>query len=121
MGMDFNIKPANAPAPVAEAQPVGAAARQAVATLLPAANVVTAAEASARTRRAASDACAGTTHLTVFDRDAATLVHQVVDDRSNLVLRQFPDNALLRRRAYFRAMDLLKDEGSREPAADRTA
>ncbi|MCO5131036.1 MAG: hypothetical protein M9932_10775 [Xanthobacteraceae bacterium] len=114
MGMDFNIKPANAPVAVADAQPVSAAARQAVATLLPAVAAVTAADPSARPRD-------GTSRQTVLDRDAATLVHQVVDDRSNLVVRQFPDDALLRRRAYFRAMDLLRDDRLREHAADKTA
>ncbi len=117
MGLDFNIKPANALVVVTHAQP--AAARQAVATLLPADRAVTAMDRSARARGASSDA--STSRQTVFDRDAATLVHQVIDDRSRVVVRQFPDDALLRRRAYFRAMDLLNDDPLREPVADRTA
>lgn len=114
MGMDFNIRPAHPPAVVANTQPTSAAARDAVATLLPAEEAVMAADAPARLRDS-------TSRQTVFDRAAATMVHQVVDDRSNLVVRQFPDEALLRRRAYFRAMDMLRDALARESATDRMA
>lgn len=121
MSMDFNIRSTGAPAPVVPAQPAGDAARDAVATQLPASRAVTAADASAHLRSPASGPHAGTSHQTVFDRDAATMVYQVVDNRSSLVVRQFPDDAMLRRRAYFHAIDMLKDNRLREPAADRTA
>jgi len=121
MGMDFNIKPANAPAPVLVAQPANDAARDAVTTQLPANQTVTAADIATRGRNDARNHTAGTSHQTVFDRDAASMVYQVVDNRTSIVVRQFPDEAMLRRRAYFRAMDMLKDEQLREPAADRTA
>jgi uncharacterized FlaG/YvyC family protein len=49
------------------------------------------------------------------------MVYQVVDNRTSIVVRQFPDEAMLRRRAYFRALDMLKSEQLRAPAADRTA
>jgi len=121
MGMDFNIKPANAPAPVSLAPPANDAARNGVATQLPPSQTITAADVSSRIRNDTSGANAGTSHQTVFDRDAATMVYQVVDNRTSIVVRQFPDEAMLRRRAYFRALDMLKDEQLREPAADRTA
>jgi len=121
MGMDFNIKPANAPAAVSFAQPAGDTVRDAVATQLPASQTITAADVSARVRNESSGGNAGTSHQTVFDRDAASMVYQVVDNRTSIVVRQFPDEAMLRRRAYFRAMDMLKDEQLRAPAADRTA
>lgn len=121
MGMDFNIKPAAAPASVSFVQPANDAARNAVATQLPASQTITATDVSARVRNDSSGATGGTSHQTVFDRDAASMVYQVVDNRTSIVVRQFPDEAMLRRRAYFRAMDMLKDEQLREPAADRTA
>jgi len=121
MGMDFNIKPANAPAAVSFVQPANDAARDAVTTQLPASQTITAADVSARIRNDSSGGNAGTSHQTVFDHDAASMVYQVVDNRTSIVVRQFPDEAMLRRRAYFRAMDMLKSEQLREPAADRTA
>lgn len=121
MGIDFNIKPANAPAAVSFVQPANDAARDAVTTQLPASQTITAADVSARVRNDSSGANAGTSHQTIFDRDAASMVYQVVDNRTSIVVRQFPDEAMLRRRAYFRAMDMLKSEQLREPAADRTA
>ncbi len=121
MGMDFNIKPANTPAPVLIAQPANDAVRDAVTTQLPANQTVTAADIAARVRNDARNAAAGTSHQTVFDRDAAAMVYQVVDNRTSIVVRQFPDDAMLRRRAYFRAMDMLKSSEPRDRAADRTA
>lgn len=121
MGMDFNIKPAGAPVAVSVVQPTGDAARNAVATQLPASLTITAADVTAHVRNETSGPNPGTSHQTVFDRDAASMVYQVVDNRTSIVVRQFPDEAMLRRRAYFRAMDMLKDERLREPAADRTA
>jgi uncharacterized FlaG/YvyC family protein len=48
-------------------------------------------------------------------------VYQVVDNRTSLVVRQFPEEAMLRRRAYFHALDLMKSNPVREPATDRLA
>jgi hypothetical protein len=95
MSTDFSIKPVGASA--------GQRANNAVATELPAAQSVTAVGASARPR---SDAdAADVSRQAFFDRDAGSVVYQVVDARTNLVLQQFPDQAVLRRRAYFRALD----------------
>ena len=49
----------------------------------------------------------------VIDRDAASVVYQVVDNRTSQVVRQFPEEAVLRRRAYFRALDLTKEAPTR--------
>jgi len=59
--------------------------------------------------------------LEFFDRDAAAIVYQVVDNRTSLVVRQFPEEAVLRRRAYFHALDLSKEAPTRLRATDRTA
>ena len=57
----------------------------------------------------------------IIDRDARAIVYQVVDNRTNLVVRQFPEEAVLRRRAYFHALDLSKDAPTRARATDRRA
>ena len=45
----------------------------------------------------------------VIDRDARAVVYQVIDTRTSQVVKQFPEEAVLRRRAYFHALDLTKD------------
>ena len=46
----------------------------------------------------------------VIDRAAAEVVYRVVDNRTSLVVRQFPDEARLRARAYLRAQDIAREE-----------
>jgi hypothetical protein len=36
----------------------------------------------------------------------------VVDNRTSLVVRQFPDEARLRARAYLRALDIARQDGT---------
>jgi uncharacterized FlaG/YvyC family protein len=48
-------------------------------------------------------------------------VFQVVNDRTNQVVQQFPDEAVLRRRAYFHRLDLAKGTPTRLLATDRKA
>ena len=57
----------------------------------------------------------------MIDRDARAVVYQVVDNRTSQVVKQFPEEAVLRRRAYFHALDLTKDAPQRLSATDRTA
>lgn len=121
MGMDFNVKPAGMQAAMTFGQSASGAAREAVATQLPASQTITAADASARVRNDPSGPTPGLSHQTLFDRDAAAMVYQLVDSRSGAVVRQFPDEAMLRRRAYLRAVDMLRNEELREPVADRKA
>ena len=49
------------------------------------------------------------------------VVYQVVDNRTSQVVKQFPEEAVLRRRAYFHALDLTKDAPQRLRATDRRA
>jgi hypothetical protein len=118
MSTNFSIKPVGAPAGTAAAAPASEAADSAVATDLPAARSVTVADASANVR---DDSDVYLSHQTFIDRAAGAIVYQVVDNRTNLVLQQFPDNAVLRRRAYFRALDLTRSTPTRLLATDRTA
>ena len=58
---------------------------------------------------------------TLYVHELDGLSYQVVDNRTSLVIRQFPDEAALRRRAYFRALDAAQSERTRPRITDRTA
>ena len=60
-------------------------------------------------------------HQAFFDRDAASMVFQVLNGRTDAVVDQYPDEAVLRRRAYFHALDMTKDSAPRALPTDRTA
>jgi hypothetical protein len=121
MSMDFSIKPVGAPAATPVVQPSSEAAHNAVATELPASQSVTVLDAGAGVRNDAPAASDYVSHQVVIDRAAASIVYQVVDNRTNLVVQQFPDEAVLRRRAYFRTLDLTKGEPTRRLVTDRKA
>jgi uncharacterized FlaG/YvyC family protein len=134
MSTDFNIKPVGAPVAAPIAQPVSDAAQNAVATVLPASQSVAAVDASSRTGNesdavqvsisnaaASNAAAASTSNQVVIDRDAGAVVYQVVDNRTSQVVEQFPEEAVLRRRAYFHTLDLTKDAPTRLRATDRRA
>jgi hypothetical protein len=93
-----------------------------VQTDLPSSQSVTAADASSAVR---NDPEASTivdiSHQAFFDRDAATIVYQVVNGNTGQVVEQYPDEAVLRRRAYFHALDLAKGSPPRVIPTDLTA
>jgi uncharacterized FlaG/YvyC family protein len=126
MSTDFNIKPVGAPVAAPVVQHVSEAAQHAVATQLPASQSVSAADAGARAE-IDSDAVrvsisnASVSNQVVIDRDTRAVVYQVVDNRTSQVVKQFPEEAVLRRRAYFHTLDLTKDAPTRLRATDRTA
>ena len=131
MSTDFNIKPVGAPVAAPMVSPTSDTAQKAVKTELPASQSVTAPEPVTRvtidpnavnaslSNQAASAAV--TTNQVIIDRDARAVVYQVVDNRTNLVVKQYPEEAVLRRRAYFHALDLSKDAPTRLRATDRRA
>jgi len=126
MSTDFNIKPVGAPVAAPVVQHVSEAAHHAVATQLPPSQSVSAADAGTRAN-IDSDAVrvsisnASVSNQVVIDRDARAVVYQVVDNRTSQVVKQFPEEAVLRRRAYFHTLDLTKDAPTRLRATDRTA
>ena len=126
MSTDFNIKPVGAPVAAPIVHPISEAAQNAVATELPASQGVAASDALVRTNLD-SDAVrvsisnASLSNQVVIDRDAGSIVYQVVDNRTSQVVKQFPEEAVLRRRAYFHALDLTKDSPQRLRATDRRA
>ena len=121
MGMDFSIKPVGAPVATLVVQPASNTADDAVATQLPPSQSVTAADVSARVRNDPQPSGDTLSHQVFVDRDAASVVYQVVDNRTSLVVKQFPDEAMLRRRAYFRALDLVNTERTQDAVTDRRA
>jgi uncharacterized FlaG/YvyC family protein len=129
MSTDFNIKPVGAPVAAPIVQHVSEAAQHAVATELPASQSVAAVDSSGR---ASTDSAAvrvsisnasvsNQSNQVVIDRDARAVVYQVIDTRTSQVVKQFPEEAVLRRRAYFHALDLTKDAPTRLRATDRKA
>jgi uncharacterized FlaG/YvyC family protein len=128
MSTDFNIKPVGAPVAAPIVQHVSAAAQQAVPTVLPASQSVAAVDAGARAntdsaavRVSISSASASVSNQVVIDRDARAVVYQVIDTKTSRVVNQFPEEAVLRRRAYFHALDLSKDAPTRLRVTDRQA
>ena len=128
MSTDFNIKPVGAPVAAPIVQHVSETAQHAVATDLPASQSVSAAEPSARAssdsaavRLSISNASAAVSNQVVIDRDARAVVYQVIHTKTSQVVKQFPEEAVLRRRAYFHTLDLTKDAPQRLRATDRKA
>jgi hypothetical protein len=121
MSTDFSIRPVGVPAPAPVVQPASQAVSNAVATDLPASQTVTAADAGAAVRNDAQSANEFISHQTFFDRAAGSMVFQVVDSKTDQVVDQYPDEAVLRRRAYFHMLDMTKDAPPRVLPTDRIA
>ena len=125
MSTDFSIKPVGTPVATPIVSAVSNAANSAIATQLPPSQSVTVADASAGTRNVSQGSSQGSTDFVsrqaFFDRAAASVVFQIVDGRTDQVVQQFPDEAVLRRRAYFHTLDLAKDAPTRLLATDRMA
>ena len=121
MSTDFSIKPVGAPVATPIAQPVSEAANNAVSTELPASQSVTATDASVAVRNDTQAASDFVSHQAFIDQAAASIVYQVVDSRTQAVVAQYPDEAVLRRRAYFHTLDLTKGAPTRLLATDRKA
>ena len=121
MGNNLTIRPVGAPAPVAAATPVSRAAVDAVATELPPSQSVTAGDAAAGAHLDAQTSGQLLAHQVTLDREAASIVYRTIDERTNAVISQFPDDPTLRRRAYFRALEAQKASQSPGSATDRKA
>ncbi|HLX18094.1 MAG TPA: hypothetical protein VKS24_23130 [Bradyrhizobium sp.] len=121
MSTDFSIRPVGAPVATPIVPAAGDAARGAVATQLPPNQTVTAPDASASTRNDLQDSTEFVSHQAFFDRAAGSFVFQIVDSRTDQVVTQFPDEAVLRRRAYYHTLDLNKETSARPLATDLKA
>jgi hypothetical protein len=121
MSTDFSIKPVGAPVATPIVQPISEAAEQAVATELPASQTVTAVDPGPAVRYDSNVVSRSLSNQVIIDREAASIVYQVVDNRTAQVVKQFPEEAVLRRRAYFNTLDLTKSGPQRMRATDRRA
>ena len=121
MSTDFSIRPVGSPAPSPIVPPFSQAAGNAVPTELPASQSVTAADAASSVRNDPIDVVEDFAHQAYYDREASAMVYQVVDDRTDQVVTQYPDDAVLRRRAYFHALDLSRGTPPRVVPTDRLA
>jgi hypothetical protein len=122
VGTDLTIRPSGALATtVAVAAPVHGAPVDAVATELPARQSVTAAASVASARVAADSRDPQLSRKLVLDPAAASIVYRVIDDRTDEVVTQYPDDSTLRRRAYYRALDTLKVQQKSGSETDQQA
>src|ERR1700748_3467823 len=101
MSTDFSIKPVGAPAAIAGAQPVSEATSNAVQTTLPASQSVTVPDASAGVRNDSPSPSDFVSHQAFLDRAAGSIVYQEINRDTDQVVDQYPDDATLRRRAYY--------------------
>ena len=118
MSLDISIRPAALSAPAPVVQSTSDAANSAVATVLPASQSVTAAAPSTTVRNDVPTPSDVVSRQALIDQAAASIVFQTVDDKTGTVVQQFPEEAVLRRRAYFHALDLSKDNSARPLVTD---
>ncbi|MCP3372702.1 hypothetical protein [Bradyrhizobium cajani] len=119
MSTDFSIRPVGIPAPAPIVTTSNSAANEAVQTDLPVSQTVAASDTSAAVRNDLPNN-QNVSRQVVFDQAAASFVFQIVNDKTDAVVNQFPDEAMLRRRAYFHALDM-KSEPSRPLNTDLSA
>ncbi|MGZ3408900.1 MAG: hypothetical protein ACXWKC_03025 [Xanthobacteraceae bacterium] len=114
MSVDFNIKPVGAVVAAPVLVPVPAAAKTAVETQLPPSNAVVAPSAAAIAQNDAQAVNGRRSDQIIIDREAAEVVYRTVDTLTRVVVSQFPDDAILRARAYGRALDIARQEQSQK-------
>jgi hypothetical protein len=122
MSTDFSIRPAGVPV-APPFPPASNAALSGVPTQLPASQSVTATEASTASSNnspSLSLSPSDLSHEAFFDTAAASVVFQSVDALTGQVVQQYPDDATLRRRAYFHSLEQ-RDASAGPLATDVTA
>ncbi|WP_024577028.1 MULTISPECIES: hypothetical protein [unclassified Afipia] len=113
MSADFNIKPVGASVAATYVEPASNGAKTAVQTQLPPEKAVTAPDPSLQVRNNPQADSDRLSKQVIIDRAAAEIVYRTVDSRTSLVVRQYPDEARLRARAYLRAMDIAREDNMR--------
>jgi len=113
MSADVHIKPAGSAA-ASYSAPSSGVAKAVVPTQLPPNKAVTAPDAMVYARNNPQAESDRLSRQIVIDRAAAEIVYRTVDRRTNVVVRQFPDEARLRARAYLRALDIARQDHDRE-------
>ncbi len=113
MSAGFNIKPVGASVAATYIEPASDAAKTAVPTQLPPDKAVTAPDAALQSRLNPQAENDRVSRQIVIDRAAAEIVYQTVDNRTSVVINQYPDESRLRARAYLRALDIAKQDNMR--------
>ena len=104
MDSGITIRPVTGVAAADYARPASVPIRQAVATELEPAKTVSAAATVANIRQDALSAQDAQSRVTLIDPATRDVVLRVIDSRTHQVIRQIPEQALLRMRAYARAL-----------------
>ena len=107
MSIDFGIRPVGAPVATPVVRPQPEAAIEAVQTELPAPKTPTPPDASVAVNGNAQPSDYRSRDI-VIDRAAGQIVYRVLDNRTSLVVSQYPDEVRLRARAYLRSLDEAK-------------
>jgi hypothetical protein len=121
MSTDFSIRPVGAPVAASFLPATGDAARSGVPAQLPTSQTVTAGEAGGGARNDPQDPTGDVSRQAFFDTAASAVVFQSIDSLTGQVVQQFPDDATLRRRAYFHSLDLAKESSTHPVPTDVTA
>ncbi len=120
MSATINVTPVGLPGAAVTLSRAPAAADD-VPTQLPPDRSVTAPDAGGALRMDTQTAGKQLGRQVVMDQAAAMMVYQVIDKRSGAVVRQFPEEVMLRRRAYFRTLDVMRDANAGPPRVSRKA
>lgn len=119
MTLDISNRPGAQSTPVSAPRPVADAVQQAVPTQLPVSQTVTAIQRTMETRNDPAFNRELSRQI-IYDRKAAQYVYQVLDETNESVVVQYPDEARMRARAYFREME--QAQANQLPSqTDRTA
>jgi hypothetical protein len=105
MDSGLTVRPTGAAAQQGYVRPEPAPARQTVATeLAPSQSVTASADSAAARNDGPKSPAQQTTREIILDPHSREVIFRVRDERSGRVVRQVPDEALLRLRAYQRAI-----------------
>ncbi len=104
MDTGLAVRPTSGATPTNIARPDAAPVRQAVATDLAPAQSVTASTNANAARHDAQSAQDSNVRKIILDAHSREVIFQVVNANSGRVVRQIPDEAILRLRAYTRAI-----------------
>lgn len=122
MSTDFSIRPVGTPVSPSFPPAVSTAALGGVPTQLPVDQTVTAPDANTPSRNdLPSSSPSDLSRQAFFDTAAASVVFQSIDALTGQVVQQFPDDATLRRRAYFHSLDQAQNSLTRPLATDLRA
>jgi flagellar protein FlaG len=123
MDTGLTTRPTGSVAQASYVRPEAAPVREAVATQLAAAQSVTAAADTAASRNNTAHAkfAPSQSRDVILDAQSREVIFRVVDVRSGRVVRQVPDEAIMRLRAYNRALASGKSPLEAESNTDSTA